>query len=92
MVLVVAEGKGNVPRFNQLAVVQAVAVRKWSLEPAPSFLRSIDPPKSLSLTAPREQQRVGLGTLLTACTPGSLSSVCLHLHSTRRIHLVPVLC
>uniref|UniRef100_A0A8C9UDZ8 Membrane protein BRI3 n=1 Tax=Serinus canaria TaxID=9135 RepID=A0A8C9UDZ8_SERCA len=35
------------PRFNQ------VAVRKWSLEPAPSFLRSIYTSKSLSLTAPR---------------------------------------
>lgn len=81
-----------VPRVNQVAVVQAVAVRKWSLEPVPSFLCSIYTSKSLSLTAPREQQLVGLGTLLTACTSGSLSSVCLDLHRTRRIHLVPVFC
>lgn len=40
-------GRGMVPRFSQ------VAVRKWSLEPAPSFLRSIYTSKSLSLTAPR---------------------------------------
>lgn len=42
-----------VPKLNQVAMFQAVAVRKWSLEPVPSFLRSVYMSKSLSLTAPR---------------------------------------
>lgn len=46
-------GRGMVPKFNQVAMFQAVAVRKWSLEPAPSFLRSTYTSKSLSLPAHR---------------------------------------
>lgn len=48
-------GRGMVPKFNQVAMFQAVAVRKWSLEPALSFLRSIYTSKSLSLSAHRER-------------------------------------
>lgn len=43
-----------VPKFNQVAMFQAVAVSKESLEPAPSFLHSIYSSQSLSLTARRE--------------------------------------
>lgn len=85
------EGKGNGSQVQSSCSVSGSCCREM-VSWACAFLRSIYTSKSLPLTAHREQQLVGLGTLLTACTSGSLSSVCLDFHCTRRIHLVRVFC